>query len=110
MFNPEDLEGEELLYHCIERPKSAQDPKPLRPYQVLSASCRDDYFEKGSICTSGSTTKFDLAWTWVNGSDSLLHEAMYNAESKAGHEEGVGSKAGQKLYRCVDTLPLQTRI
>ena len=89
-----------LVYHCIRATRPSQSP-PLRLYQTLPSACRDAFFEHGHICDDGSTSTFDLAWTWVNGSDALLHDAMTAAEDEGGHENGVGLQAGQKLYRCV---------
>jgi hypothetical protein len=94
-----------LLYHCIKTPHLSEPP-PLRAYQLLPSTCRDAFFENGDVCNhdhgpTTTTTTFDLAWTWVNGSDPLLHDAMVAAEEDAGHENAVGLQAGQKLYRCV---------
>jgi len=92
---------DQLVYHCIKVPHPSEPP-PLRAYQTLPSTCRDAFFENGDICNHGSTaTIFDLVWTWVNGSDALLHDAMAAAEDNAGHENTVGLQAGQKLYRCV---------
>jgi hypothetical protein len=94
---------DQLVYHCIKVPHPSEPP-PLRAYQSLPSACRDAFFENGQICNHGSTTTFDLAWTWVNGSDALLHDAMAAAEDNAWHENAVGLQAGQKLYRCVLSL------
>ena len=93
---------DQLVYHCIKVPHSSE-PSPLRPYQSLPSACRDAFFENGDNCNHQSTpTRFDLVWTWVNGSDPLLHDAMAAAEhSAAGDENTVGVQQGQKLYRSV---------
>ena len=91
---------DQLVYHCIKVPNLSELP-PLRAYQSLPSTCREAFFENGKICNDGtSTTTFDLAWTWVNGSDPLLHGAIAAAEDDAGRDNGVGLKSGQKLYRC----------
>ena len=97
----------ELVYHCIKVPKPSQPP-PLRVYQSLPSTCRDAFFETGDLCNHPSTltpTRFDLVWTWVNGSDPLLHDAMAATERSAGHhDKAVTLQEGQKLYRSVPYL------
>ena len=97
-------DDDQLLYHCIKVPQPSEPP-PLRAYQSLPSTCRDAFFESGEICNHPSTltpSRFDLVWTWVNGSDPLLHDAMAAAEHSAGrHEKAVGLQEGQKLYRSV---------
>ena len=98
---------DQLVYHCIKVPHSSEPP-PLRPYQSLPSTCRDAFFENGDMCNHQSApTRFDLVWTWVNGSDPLLHDAMAAAEHSAtGDENVVGLQQGQKLYRSVLFLSL----
>jgi hypothetical protein len=93
---------DQLVYHCIKVPP-ASEPPPLRAYQSLPSTCRDSFFENGDICNHQSTpTVFDLVWTWVNGSDPLLHDAMAAADtSEASRENAVGTHTGQHLYRSV---------
>ncbi len=97
-------DDDQLVYHCIKVPQPSEPP-PLRAYQSIPSTCRDAFFENGDICNHPSTltpTRFDLVWTWVNGSDPLLHDAMAAAEhSAAHHENAVGLQEGQKLYRSV---------
>ena len=96
---------DQLVYHCIKVPHSSEPP-PLRAYQSLPSTCRDAFFENGDGCNHQSTpTRFDLVWTWVNGSDPLLHDAMAAAEHSAvSNENAVGLQQGQKLYRFVRLL------
>jgi len=98
---------DQLVYHCIKVPHTSEPP-PLRVYQSLPSTCRDSFFENGDICNQHSTsTIFDLVWTWVNGSDPLLQDAMAAAEhSVTGQENAMGHQAGQKLYRSVLFLSL----
>lgn len=93
---------DQLVYHCIKVPHSS-DPPPLRVYQSLPSTCRDAFFENGDVCNHQPTpTLFDLVWTWVNGTDPLLQDAMAAAEpSAAGQDNAVGLQTGQKLYRSV---------
>lgn len=102
---------DQLIYHCVKVADPSEPSPPLRAYQVLPSACRDAFFESGDICNDGPKTVFDLAWTWVNGSDAFLHDAIVAAEDDAGHENGAGFQAGQKLYRCVfsATRPLMCR-
>lgn len=100
---------DQLVYHCVKVPHSSEPP-PLRVYQSLPSACRDAFFQSGHICDERSNSIFDLAWTWVNGSDALLHDAMVAAEDDAGHESGVGFQAGQKLYRCVFFAPTAANV
>jgi hypothetical protein len=88
---------DELVYHCVRAAPAAPPGPLLRAYQRLPPACRDAFFEAGAACHDGSRTVLDLAWTWVNGSDALLHDAMAAAVA----EEDAVHNNGQKLYRSV---------
>ncbi|KZT11759.1 uncharacterized protein LAESUDRAFT_754314 [Laetiporus sulphureus 93-53] len=87
------------------------EPKPpytsLQPAHALPDSCRDEYFASGAPCYAPETPKFDFLWTWVNGSDPLLHQAKKHAEAQFSSDDPFRpSDTGreERLYRDHDEL------
>ena len=64
-------------------PQPAAPSRKLKPSTLLPASCLDAHISKGELCYNPAHPRFDVLWTWVNGSDILLQDA------KARVEEGL---------------------
>ncbi|PVF97290.1 hypothetical protein CPB86DRAFT_786100 [Serendipita vermifera] len=119
------------IYHCITQKAAPLAPGPfssprgqlgstLRPYRPLPSACLDDYYTNGTICSDWQRTKFDIIWTWVNGSDAMITRARRKALKALAHsqlenpeEEDEGAdddgdeaqeEANAHLYRDHDEL------
>lgn len=51
----------------------------IRSYRPFPAECIDSYYTNGTTCSDGQRTKFDVVWTWVNGSDPMITRARAKA-------------------------------
>jgi hypothetical protein len=68
--------------------------------RLLPEHCIEGYFAKGEACFDGKKTKFDVLWTWVNGSDPYFRKAK-----KEGTKEVPQRNAATvKMFRCVSLL------
>ncbi|KAF8588238.1 hypothetical protein K439DRAFT_1613668 [Ramaria rubella] len=85
--------------------------RPLRAPLKLPEHCLESYFSLGYPCFSPKHPSFDIVWTWVNGSDPRLQEAMKEAAPMKAAKNGQGgadalatSSPDSKLYRDHDEL------
>ncbi|KIM33571.1 hypothetical protein M408DRAFT_19842 [Serendipita vermifera MAFF 305830] len=84
------------IYHCISRPPSPLVDEQLalpagaslRTYRPLPASCLDSYYTEGSGCTDRQNTKFNVVWTWVNGTDPMITRAKAKATAELKRQSG----------------------
>lgn len=73
------------IYHCIQaaRPPTIDSipavGSSLRSYRPLPDWCVEAYYTNGSTCNDAQRTKFDVIWTWVNGSDPMIHKSRAKA-------------------------------
>jgi len=80
--------------------------RPLKPASKLPEYCLESSFALGYPCFNTNPVSFDMVWTWVNGSDKRLHEAMADAALEVHPEIGAVGKnhistslPTSKLYR-----------
>lgn len=99
-----------LVFSLSNKTRPAVTDRPIRGIRRLPSSCIEDHIAYGSPCRDGRPVKFDVVWTWVNGSDPRLeqemreaarvqppppnHDAVKNPESK------LYRSAALPLFRC----------
>lgn len=97
-----------VLYHCflgsasgpINNPLPASDMGalmvPAQPWHP--PHCIDDFFTNGKPCSPPHPTTLDVVWTWVNGSDVLFQQALWDAADSLTTQSRKNAGPG-KLYR-----------
>jgi hypothetical protein len=79
--------------------RPATSDRPVRGVRRLPSSCVEEYFAYGAMCRDGEPVKFDLVWTWVNGSDPKLEEAIAEAAKTQSPPKKDEKDPESKLYR-----------
>ncbi|KAI0700068.1 hypothetical protein BC835DRAFT_478460 [Cytidiella melzeri] len=76
-FEP-TIEVAYIPFRPAERPPRT---KALKPCTELPSSCLDAHVAEGQLCFNEAEPRLDLLWTWVNGSDILLQDALTRVEN-----------------------------
>lgn len=71
----------DVFYIRFRPPAKVSMPRTLRPSLSLPSSCLDSHIATGGLCYNPAEPKLDVVWTWVNGSDELLHDAKTRVET-----------------------------
>jgi len=97
------------LYNCFRDSVSGSADNPLRPASDMEAlivptqplhpsHCIDDFLTNAKPCSAPHLTTLDVVWTWVNGSDALFQQALWDATDSLSTQRQKNPRPG-KLYR-----------
>lgn len=70
----------DTFYLQFRPPQPAPLSRKLKPSLSLPPSCLDAHIAKGELCYHPAKPKFDILWTWVNGTDEFLRDAKARIE------------------------------
>jgi len=97
------------LYHCFRGSVPGSTNNPLRSTTDMEAlvvptqpwhpsHCIDEFFTNVKPCSAHHLTTLDVVWTWVNGSDVLFQQALWDAAGSMATQPRKNAVPG-KLYR-----------
>jgi len=91
-------------YLVFERPATQPIPvteRPVRSVRRLPDACIETNIAYGAACSDETPVTFDLVWTWVNGSDPRLEQAIAETAAKQTPPRQVEAAKDpeSKLYR-----------
>jgi hypothetical protein len=79
LFDP-SLEAGYVAFRPSMHPQSVAT-SALKPSLELPAACLDAHIAHGQLCHVAEEPRLDVVWTWVNGSDILLQDALVRVEN-----------------------------
>ncbi len=97
------------FYHCFRGSAPKSTNNLLRPASDMEAlmvptqswhpsHCIDEFFANAKPCSAHHPTTLDVVWTWVNGSDVLFQQALWDAADSLTTQSRKNA-ALSKLYR-----------
>ncbi|KIJ52434.1 hypothetical protein M422DRAFT_222969 [Sphaerobolus stellatus SS14] len=97
-----------LVFESSSSPPVPVNDRPVRSIRRLPNSCVDEHIAYGAPCADPNAVTFDLVWTWVNGSDPRLEQAIAEAareQRPTPQQDDTAAKDPEsKLYRDHDEL------
>lgn len=98
-----------IVFDMLKRASDSSPSLPLLPHDKLSDECIESSIVHDVPCRKADDgPKFDVVWTWVNGSDPLFKEEL-RALMMHGSNGGGGNpnnNVKEKMYRCALKLYL----
>lgn len=93
-----------ILYLMSQSAAGGSQSRPLLPHDRLSDECIESSIVHAVSCRKADDgTKFDIVWTWVNGTGSFfkdgLRALMMNGSNGGGGNPNKNVK--EKMYRWV---------